>query len=54
MKKYNIEYLINSKEYLIRIKKYIKYNWQEKEIANKLILKKVHFNICNNFKRYGE
>ena len=37
MKKYNIEYSKESKEDLIRIKQYIKYNLQEPEIANKLI-----------------
>lgn len=37
MKKYNIEYSKESKEDLIGIKQYIKYNLQESEIANKLI-----------------
>lgn len=37
MKKYNIEYSKESKEDLIGIKQYIKYNLQEPEIANKLI-----------------
>jgi toxin ParE1/3/4 len=37
VKKYNIEYSKESKEDLIRIKQYIKYNLQEPEIANKLI-----------------
>ena len=39
MKKYNIEYSKESKEDLIEIKQYIKYNLQEPEIANKLISK---------------
>ena len=39
MKKYNIEYSRESKEDLIEIKQYIKYNLQEPEMANKLILK---------------
>ena len=39
MKKYNIEYSRESKEDLIEIKQYIKYNLQELETANKLILK---------------
>lgn len=39
MKKYNIEYSKESKEDLIGIKQYIKYNLQEPEIANKLISK---------------
>ena len=39
MKKYNIEYSKESKEDLIRIKQYIKYNLQEPETANKLISK---------------
>lgn len=37
MKKYNIEYSKESKEDLIKIKQYIKYNLQEPAIANKLI-----------------
>ncbi len=39
MKKYNIEYSKESKEDLIEIKQYIKYNLQEPETANKLISK---------------
>ena len=39
MKKYNIEYSKESKEDLIEIKQYIKYNLQEPETANKLITK---------------
>ena len=37
MNKYNIEYSKESKEDLIGIKQYIKYNLQEPEIANKQI-----------------
>lgn len=39
MNKYNIEYSKESKEDLIGIKQYIKYNLQEPETANKLIFK---------------
>ena len=39
MKKYNIVYSIESKQDLIGIKQYIKYNLQEPEIAEKLITK---------------
>lgn len=39
MKKYNIEYSKESKQDLIEIKKYIKYNLQEPEVAQKLISK---------------
>lgn len=39
MKKYNIEYSKESKEDLVGIKKYIKYNLQESETVNKLISK---------------
>ena len=39
MKKYNIEYSNDSKQDLIGIKQYIKYNLQEPETAQKLILK---------------
>ena len=39
MKKYNIEYSKESKQDLIGIKQYIKYNLQEPEIAQKLITK---------------
>ena len=39
MAKYNIEYSKESKQDLIGIKQYIKYNLQEPETAKKLILK---------------
>ena len=39
MKKYKLEYSKDSKNDLIGIKKYIKYNLQEPQIAEKLILK---------------
>ena len=39
MRKYNIEYSKESKQDLIGIKQYIKYNLQEPEIAQKLITK---------------
>lgn len=39
MKKYNIEYSMESKQDLIVIKQYIKYNLQEPEIAQKMISK---------------
>lgn len=39
MKKYNIEYSKESKQDLIGIKQYIKYNLQEPEISEKLISK---------------
>ena len=39
MKKYNIEYSKESKQDLIGIKQYIKYNLQEPELAQKLINK---------------
>ena len=39
MKKYNIEYSKESKQDLIGIKQYIKYNLQEPEITKKLISK---------------
>ena len=39
VKKYNIEYSLDAKQDLIEIKQYIKYNLQEPEIAQKLILK---------------
>ena len=39
MKKYNIEYSLDAKQDLIEINQYIKYNLQEPEIAQKLILK---------------
>ena len=46
MKKYNIEYSKESKEDLIGIKQYIKYNLQEPETANKLI-SKIRISIKN-------
>ncbi len=39
MKKYNIEYSVESKQDLIDIKRYIKYNLQEPNTAQKLITK---------------
>lgn len=39
MIKYNIEYSEESKQDLIEIKRYVKYNLQEPQIAQKLILK---------------
>ena len=39
MKKYNIEYSMESKQDLIDIKRYIKYNLQEPNTAQKLIAK---------------
>ena len=39
MRKYNIEYSKESKQDLIGIKQYIKYNLQEPDIAQKLIFK---------------
>ena len=39
MKEYKVEYSKESKEDLIRIKQYIKYNLQEPETANRLISK---------------
>ena len=39
MNKYNIEYSKETKQDLIDIKKYIKYNLQEPNIAKKLITK---------------
>lgn len=39
MIKYNIEYSEESKQDLIEIKRYVKYNLQEPKIAQKLILK---------------
>ena len=39
MRKYNIEYSKESKQDLIGIKQYIKYNLQEPDIAQKLISK---------------
>lgn len=50
MKKYNIEYSKESKQDLIGIKQYIKYNLQEPEIAQKLIskIRKEINNLKNN------
>lgn len=50
MKKYNIEYSKESKQDLIGIKQYIKYNLQEPEIAQKLIskIRKEIINLKNN------
>lgn len=39
MKRYNLEYSKESKQDLIGIKQYIKYNLQEPEIAQKLVSK---------------
>ena len=52
MKKYNIEYSKESKEDLVRIKQYIKYNLQEPETAQKLIFK--IRNEINNLKNNPE
>lgn len=52
MKKYNIEYSKESKQDLIGIKKYIKYNLQEPEVAQKLI-SKIRKEI-NTFKKNPE
>ena len=52
MAKYNIEYSKESKQDLIGIKKYIKYNLQEPEIAQKLILE--IRNEINNLKHNPE
>lgn len=50
MKKYNIEYSKESKQDLIGIKQYIKYNLQEPETAQKLIsnIRKEINNLKNN------
>lgn len=50
MKKYNIEYSKESKQDLIEIKRYIKYNLQEPEIAQNLIskIRKEINNLKNN------
>ena len=52
MAKYSIEYSKESKQDLIGIKKYIKYNLQEPEIAQKLILE--IRNEINNLKHNPE
>ena len=50
MKKYSIEYSRESKQDLIEIKRYIKYNLQETEIAQNLIskIRKEIKNLTNN------
>lgn len=50
MKKYSIEYSRESKQDLIEIKRYIKYNLQESEIAQNLIpkIRKEINNLTNN------
>lgn len=55
MKKYKIEYSIESRQDLIGIKQYIKYNLQEPEIAQKLIskIRKEINNIKNNPEIYA-
>lgn len=53
MKKYNIEYSKESKQDLIGIKKYIKYNLQEPEVAQKLISKiRKEINTLKKIRRY--
>ena len=55
MKKYNIEYSKDSKQDLIGIKQYIKYNLQEPETAQKLIskIRKEINNLKNNPEIYA-
>ncbi len=55
MKNCNIEYSKKSKEDLIRIKQYIKYNLQEEEISEKLIkkIRREINNLKNNSKIYS-
>jgi len=55
VEKYNIEYSKESKEDLLGIKQYIKYNSQEPETAQKLIekLRKEINNLKHNPKIYG-
>ena len=55
MTKYNIEYSEESRQDLIQIKRYIKYNLQEPETAQKLILKIKNEinNLKNNPKKYS-
>lgn len=55
MNKYKIEYSKDSKQDLIGIKQYIKYNLQEPEIAQKLIskIKNEINNLNNNPKIYA-
>lgn len=52
MKKYNIEYSREAKEDLISIKRYIKYNLKESNIAQKLISKII--NEINNLESNPE
>lgn len=55
MNQYTIEYSKEAKQDLIEIKKYIKYNLQEPETANKLIAKirtKIH-ELSNNPQIYA-
>lgn len=55
MKKYSIEYSRESKQDLIEIKRYIKYNLQESEIAQNLIskIRKEINNLTNNHDIYS-
>ena len=55
MKKYNVEYSIESKQDLIGIKKYIKHNLEEPEIAEKLIskIRKAINNLKNNPEKFA-
>lgn len=55
MKKYAIEYSKESKQDLIEIKRYIKYNLQESEIAQNLIskIRKEINKLINNPKIYS-
>lgn len=55
MEKYNIEYSKESKEDLVGIKQYIKYNLQEPETAQKLIskIRKEINDLKHNPKIYG-
>lgn len=55
MNKYNIEYSKESRQDLIGIKQYIKYNLQEPEIAQKLIskIRKELNNLKNNPEIYA-
>ncbi len=55
MKKYNIEYSMESKQDLIDIKRYIKYNLQEPNTAQKLItkIKKEIDNVKDNPEMYS-
>ncbi len=55
MKKYNIEYSMEAKQDLIDIKRYIKYNLQEPNTAQKLItkIKNEIDNLKDNPKMYS-